>query len=285
VSQIEPPFGTYVLPRPFEAFRRAAVTFPRNRVGRWAASLVRRVCVAGRSAPFDVGIFPGINARLYPATNRCEKRVFAAPQFFDLTERQALSKAVEASGSDEFVFLDLGANVGFYSLWVVSEGRRLGRKVKALAVEPDDVTRARLETNISASEAAGLVVPAACGVGGTSGTARMLRDDRNRGANRIDLEADNNDGSGLFEVLTIAELCDRFDIRRVDAIKIDVEGHDFAALSALFESGRQDLYPSTIIAEVGRTDQDPPLAKLCEANGYSRAGRARLNIIMQRSQA
>jgi FkbM family methyltransferase len=199
--------------------------------------------------------------------------------------KDAESHADEDKKRREFVFLDLGANVGFYSLWVVSEGRRLGRKVKALAVEPDDVTRARLETNISASEAAGLVVPAACGVGGTSGTARMLRDDRNRGANRIDLEADNNDGSGLFEVLTIAELCDRFDIRRVDAIKIDVEGHDFAALSALFESGRQDLYPSTIIAEVGRTDQDPPLAKLCEANGYSRAGRARLNIIMQRSQA
>jgi len=215
-----------------------ARSFPVNGFGRLMTSLVRRVCLLRRKEPFDVTVFPTISARLFPSTNRCEKRLVAGPQFFDLPERQALAEALEGSRSDPFVFLDLGANVGFYSLWAVAQSRQLGRPVRVVAVEPDWETRRRLDFNIAASGAQGEVKVEACGIGAESGWANMTCNSKNRGANRIALTAD--DVAGSFEVVPLEDLCRRNDIKRIDALKIDIEGHDVAALEAVFASGRTD---------------------------------------------
>lgn len=259
-----------------------ARSFPVNGFGRLMTSLVRRVCLLGRKEPYDVTVFPTISARLFPSTNRCEKRLVAGPQFFDLPERQALAEALKGSRSDPFIFLDLGANVGFYSLWTVAQSRQVGRPVRIVAVEPDRETRRRLEFNIAASGAQEDITVQACGIGAESGWANMTRNARNRGANRIALTAE--DVAGGFEVVPLEELCRRNGIKRIDALKVDIEGHDFAALEAFFASGTTDLYPEMIIAEVGRKKVDPPLIRLCTENGYKLLKRTHLNAIMTRSR-
>lgn len=178
--------------------------------------------------------------------------------------------------------LDLGANVGFYSLWTVAQSRHLGRPVRVVAVEPDRETRQRLEFSIAASEAEKAVTVLACGIGAENGWANMTCDARNRGANTIALTADGVAGS--FEVVPLKEPCRRNDIERIDALKIDIEGHDFAALEAFFTSGMTDLYPEMIIAEVGRKRGTPPLIRLCNENGYKLLKRTQLNAIMVRSR-
>ena len=64
----------------------------------------------------DVEFMPGVKTRLWPRTSRCEKRVFAGHQVWDHEEREALTSALLYSTSKPFVFLDVGANVGLYSL-------------------------------------------------------------------------------------------------------------------------------------------------------------------------
>jgi len=245
-------------------------------------SLLRRFCLRKRQEPFDISVFPTIGARLFPSTNRCEKRLVAGPQFFDLPERQALTAALQGSRSDPFIFLDLGANVGFYSLWVVAQARQSGQVVRVVAVEPDRETRRRLEFNISASGAEEDITVQACGIGAMSGRANMTCDARNRGANTIALTAD--DVAGSFEVVPLEELCRRNAIERIDALKIDIEGHDYAALEAFFASGMTELYPEMIIAEVGRKKGTPPLIRLCNENGYKLLKRTQLNAILTRSR-
>ncbi|MEP3430686.1 MAG: FkbM family methyltransferase [Roseibium sp.] len=208
--------------------------------------------------------------------------MFAGPQFFDLPEREFLTSVIETGGRNEtFRFLDLGANVGMYSLWVISEARRIGRSVKVVAVEPDKTTGARLVANISASSASDLIQVASCGVGGKSGKARMIEDANNRGGNHIDLVNSGDSEDDVFTVATIAEICDEHGLKRLDALKIDVEGHDYDALDGLFKSNRLDLFPSWIQAEIGRGDLESELVRLCEANGYRPVTRTRMNIIMQ----
>jgi len=280
LTQLDPPFGSYALPAPVEWFRGCARHLPFNKAGRLLTSLVRRICLAGREGPFDIKVFGTVKARVYPRTNRCEKRVMAGPQFFDLAEREALSEAVSGSSSDPFVFLDLGANVGFYGLWVVDQARRNGRSASVVAVEPDEVTRDRLEANIAASDASDAFIVESCGIGETPGTANMIRDGRNRGANRIDLDG-QGDG-GHFEVIPITDLCARHGITRVDALKIDIEGHDLPALRGLFASGKTGIFPKLIVVEVGKGEAYPPLATLCEENGYTPVRRTRLNMILRR---
>jgi FkbM family methyltransferase len=282
LSHFKHPFGAYALPDAVERRLEMASSFPANRFGRLMTSVLRRVCLLRKEEPFDISVFPTICARLFPSTNRCEKRLIAGPQFFDLPEREALTEALQASGSDPFVFLDLGANVGFYSLWTVAQSRQLGQPVRIIAVEPDRETRRRLEFNIAASGAQADITVRACGIGAESGWANMTCDARNRGANTIALTAE--DVAGSFEVVPLLDLCRRNDIERIDALKIDIEGHDYAALEAFFASGVTELYPEMIIAEVGRKKANPPLIRLCRENGYKLHNRTQLNAILTRSR-
>lgn len=245
-------------------------------------SALRRLCLIGRTDPVDRMVYPTINARLYPGSNRCEKRLVAGSQFFDLEERTALTKLLKVSRQDRFVFVDLGANVGFYSLWLVSESRRKGKAVRILAVEPDKVTRGRLATNIAASGAIDDIAVVPCGIGAAHGRARMVQHERNRGANTISMTPDATDQTS--EILPIDELCRRNEIVRIDALKIDIEGHDLAALEALFSGGHSELYPTMIIAEVGKNGAMSPLVQLCRRNGYEILEYTRLNAILRRSQ-
>ncbi|MEP3047005.1 MAG: FkbM family methyltransferase [Roseibium sp.] len=284
MTEIRPPFGTYALPGILEQLRVSASSFPKNRLGRLAVSVARKICLLSGRNPVDVEIYPTIRARVYPGSNRCEKRILAGPQFFDLPERRFLTEAVEVGDrSETFRFLDLGANVGMYSLWVIAETRRIGRPVKVVAVEPDKITGARLRTNIAASDASDLIDVASCGVGGKAGKARMIEDTNNRGGNHIDLVQSDDADDDVFVVATIPEICDAHGLKKLDALKIDVEGYDYDALDGLFKSKRFDLFPTWIQAEIGRDNQESELVRLCEANGYRSVTRTKLNIIMQQS--
>jgi len=67
----------------------------------------------------------------------------------------------------------------------------------------------------------------------------------------------------------------------IDAMKLDIEGHDFKALSTFFEDAPKGLHPNLIIAEVGVLP-NPPLIELCKANGYSEVKRTSLNAIFEK---
>lgn len=246
------------------------------------ASVVRRICTGGKPGPFDVSVFPAISVRLYPTTNRCERRAMIGPKLFDLEERQALSETLQASTSDPFIFLDLGANVGLYSLWLVSEARRLDRRVRVLAVEPDPTTAARLIANIEASNATE-IEHAACAIGATRGIGHMVEKARNRGENRVVAHDDGADYAVSFDIVPIPDICDRHAIVSVDAMKIDLEGADHDALIGLFASGRSELYPQLLIVEAGDEEAEPPLIRLCFDHGYALKERTRLNAILERT--
>ena len=99
---------------------------PAEPLGRAPAGLHR--CAGSRSArlngaPVDVEAL-GARMRLYPYNNVCEKQVLFTPQFFDPRGTRLLESRASATG---FTFVDIGANVGAYSLFVAAQaGRRRG---------------------------------------------------------------------------------------------------------------------------------------------------------------
>ncbi len=284
VREMEPPFGTHRLSAPLERLRAATTHLPANRAGRAISSLVRRIISRGPEAPIDAEVFPGIRLRLRPGTNRCEKRVLTGAQFYDHQERAALAAALQGSDSQPFVFADLGANVGLYSLWMVAAARTAGRQLHVLAVEPDPVTRGRLLANLAASNADGVTVaPVAVGEAVARGT--MMEHGNNRGENQVAVgvpDSGETTGEG-FEILPLHMICERFGVTRIDAMKVDLEGHDEVALQGMFADAPSALWPDLLIVEAGKGDVAPPVVKLCEAHGYRMAGRTRLNALMQRA--
>ncbi|WP_171230114.1 FkbM family methyltransferase [Ruegeria sp. HKCCA4008] len=112
--------------------------------------------MASQREPYDVEVFGGQKCRLYPSDNWAERRVITGSQFFDLDERQSLANHM-SQGSGDYAFVDAGANVGLYTLWVRSVAQKLGRNLKALVVEPDPVNKARLGTNLVANQASEVI--------------------------------------------------------------------------------------------------------------------------------
>jgi len=161
IVELDPPFGTYALPPTREAWRVKATGYKDSRIGRLRISHARKKALANEEGPFDIEVDQGVLARLYPLGNRCEKRAFAGIQIWDAPEREALNQAIIASGDVPFIFLDVGANVGLYSLYVNAYAKSVQKDARIIAIEPGVETCARLEVNIAANNASIQIIRAA----------------------------------------------------------------------------------------------------------------------------
>lgn len=237
-------------------------------------SLSRRLLLAGRDEPVDVAVFGNLHARLYPTTNRCEKRMFVGETTWDAEERHAIGEALRtANRTRAFVFVDGGANVGMYSLSTIAQARTLGWPIQVVAIEPDPTNLARLRDNLAASAAhEASVAPVA--LGAEAGVARLEMSATNRGEVKLS-------EAGTIEVPLqplVAILAERH-IDHVDALKLDIEGFELPVLTAFFEAAPKTLWPGLILLEVSKHG-DTPAYVLCLAKGYRLARRTRLNALL-----
>ncbi len=270
---LNPPFGTYALPQPREILRRKTEGFQDTRWGRTMISHYRKRALKGLNEPFDVEVADGVKARLYPSQNRCEKRAFAGVQNWDAHERAALERAVKACTDDSFVFLDVGANVGLYSLFVAHYCKTAGVEANIYAIEPGQSTAERLEDNLKASDVRIQIIRAA--VSDAPGTGHLGGGDSNRGEARLL----GDDTGELVIIDTLDRIALTHGLSKIHAMKVDIEGHDEKALTGFFKAAPETLYPQILILEAGK-DDSPPIIDLCQAQGYALDGRHGLNAIM-----
>lgn len=263
---VEPPFGTYALPAPLERLRRFGAGLGRGGAARRITSLIRRLCQLGRPDPFDIEPFDGQRARLYPRSNLSEKRVFAAPQFWDWAERAAILRAMGTQPAP-FHFVDGGANAGLYSLAVRSLG-----PARILAIEPSPAVLSRLRTNIALSGAEDVSV-APVALAAAEGTAHLAEVADNLGETAL--------GAAGVEVRTtpLLDLLEAQGFARVDALKLDIEGHEAPVLKQFFETAPKALWPALVILEAQRGAETPALA-LLRSQGYELVERTKLNAIL-----
>ena len=229
----------------------------------------------GQSEPFDVNIDDGIKARLYPSGNRCEKRAFAGVQIWDAPERQALRNTVKNSDkSRPFVFVDVGANVGLYSLYAQAYARAAGRETRILAIEPGHEVAQRLIVNAAFNGASIEHVPVA--ISDIAGRAYLSMPSTNRG------EAQLSERGLEVDVQTLEQVCRVAKLSYIDAMKVDIEGHDEKALQAFFKAAPAALHPRLLIVETGRQEEASPLIALCQSNDYMVTARCGLNTLFEK---
>lgn len=283
-SDFTSPFGAYALGGFRESIRRLGDRTPVGKPGRILSSACRRLCVNGHErgidGPHDVEIAPGVRARLYPSSNRCEKRAMAGVHHWDTAERRALDDAIGKSGDDPFIFLDVGANVGLYSLFVYARARRLNRACRVIAVEPDTENRSRLAFNAAASGAEIDIQPVA--ISSRRGEGNLAGTRGNRGG--IGLTESLETGGEIVPLETLHDLVKRLGLPHIDAMKLDIEGHDLETLTAFFETAPENMFPQLLILETGR-EKHPPLLDLATANGYGVEQRVGINAILVRETA
>jgi FkbM family methyltransferase len=238
--------------------------------GKTLASAVRHVAWPAVGEAVDVDVF-SFRMRLHPHDNLCEKRVLFTPQFFDRAEREYLAERVRPG----FTFVDIGANVGAYSLFV---GRLCAGQGRIVAVEPDPVVFERLRCNVEMNGLS-IIAPVKAAVSDVSGEVKLFLDGRNRGQNSLV-------GAGGTAVrvasITLRELLDAHGIDRPDCLKIDIEGAEERVFARFCDEAPPERFPQAVILEQIRGQELTPAAVLLMDHGYRIVQRTRMNLILER---
>ncbi|MBR9825120.1 MAG: FkbM family methyltransferase [Alphaproteobacteria bacterium] len=278
LDPVKAPYGAFALSPFQEWLRRSAMQLPSDRLRRAAESVVRRVLMSDGREIADVEVFPGQHARVHMRDNRCEKRAFVGSRTWDSGEREAIRDVIRKAPADrEIVFVDAGANAGLYTLSVLADAERFGKRVRVVAVEPDVENRRRLEFNLEASGADQVhIAPVA--LGAEEKFVNLVQDDRNRGEVRIG----ENDAGGAIPMKPLSQVLDEAGIQSVDVMKMDIEGFEEPVLSAFFKMWPRSRWPRTVLLETLHagaqiTDGAPGI---CLEHGYQVAQLMRQNAVL-----
>ncbi len=127
------------------------------------------------------------------------------------------------------VVLDIGANIGYYSLLFA---RNAGPEGRVYAFEPDPVNKELLSRNIRLNKYDNVVITQKA-VSNVTGPARLFLSEENAGDHRI---FDSNDGRRYIEVDSV-RLDDHFaDFKDpIDLVKMDIQGAEYSALQGMQE--------------------------------------------------
>ncbi len=234
-------------------------------------NLARRI-----TGPFDVTI-SGMNLRLYPAENYCDRTIWARGRLPEPEEHHALGLLV----APDTVFVDIGANVGTYSAYV---GVKSGGKARILALEPHPRTFRKLQFNLRAN-------------GLETAICRQVAVGPNR--ETIDLWSDGGSNIGHSSVLKagtshakisvpvdsvpLTDLVAETGFDRIDILKIDIEGYEDRALMPFFRTADIALWPHALLIEtVHRHLWADDVVTFLLGNGYKTTFQTPENLILTR---
>ncbi len=232
-------WGTYAPKGMVKLVLDTTLNLPRSWAGKrlfYALRRLGRLRLAGK--PVDVVRF-GAKLRLNAEHNVCEGRILFNPDYFDYSERAFLRESLPPQP----VFIDAGANIGGYSFFVC----HVRPDAKVISIEAQDNTFRKLSFN-AAQNPQMQIQAVNCALSDKNGTVNLFINDANNGETSIRLQ----NGSGREVVMpaaTLLKVAEDFNLSRIDAVKIDIEGAEDFVLKSFFETAPEHLFPRMILIE------------------------------------
>ncbi len=259
----------------------ATSRLPNNWLGLRIANGLRRIVTMRMAANGGLDVERwGLRMRLHPRDNGCEKGALFTPQMYEAPERAELAAEIDkaAASGRTFVFVDVGANVGLFSLFVAS---RAGARAKILAIEPEPENLRRLRFNVAANPGIPIrVIPLA--VDESAGKVALETNLRDRGGTRTQPSRQHHQtGTAEVECLPLQDLLKREGLSYIDALKIDVEGAEDRILASFFRDTAQSLWPRLILIEDSRDSWRLDLFSLLAQCGYVVSANTKQNAILR----
>lgn len=220
----------------------------------------------------------GVNFFLEP--DQCvDRAIIFYPQLWDHKEFTFLKNILKPGDT----FIDLGANIGFYSLRVAQILNGSGR---ILSIEGDTYNYKKLCKNISLNPSLKNIDTVNIGVSDKIERIDFFVNlDGNYGGNSFVRSSDNCDIVSVnCEPLSLILLNN--DIGKIDVLKIDIEGFEFKVLSEFFANADRAKFPKYLIIEyndllVKLSDGD--VLELMSSVGYEVIHKFGMNIIAKLS--
>jgi FkbM family methyltransferase len=203
---------------------------------------------------YRVAVWEGIEMYIDPADSLGGYLAFV-PQLYDAPERRAITRLLPEGGT----FVDVGANIGAYSLWAA---RIVGPRGRVLAFEAEPVNYARLLENIALNrfnQVEGINV----GVSDRPETLRLqLNQVGNAGGHSFARGAYPEGSVPEIDVQceSLAVLLDRSGVARIDFMKLDIERFEQRVLAKFFEDVPRNspLRPRHMLTEMYPQDEKGP---------------------------
>jgi FkbM family methyltransferase len=273
------PYGAWPPDAVVRAILALTRSLPANGFGFRISTPFRRLAIDWLGErPVDTVLW-NARMRLYPSRNSCEKNALFTPQAFDVVERGVLAAAIDAcAGRKSFTFVDIGANVGLYALFVAAHG---GANARVLAVEPQPGIVERLRFNVQSNPACDVtVVPVA--VTDREGEVDLVIQVRDRAGSHVDRgEARVYDGEKLrVPTRPLLAILAEAGIATIDALKIDIEGAEDLALAPFLRAAPPALLPRILLLEE-RPDWETDIYALLRERGYVQTERSRFNLVFR----
>ncbi len=220
--------------------------------------------VTALGGPVDVTRF-GCNYRIEGVNNLIEYGLLLHPDY----NREEIDFLIEGI-SDDGVAVDIGSNIGLYSLPMAKSAARV------ISIDANPAMAERLSFNARASELNNVdIIHAAVGDSDGMATLHIHRDD-------LAIVNILEDSAGTVPMQTLERILADLDVTSVDVLKIDVEGHEDKALAPYLNSVTEALIPDRIVIERVGPDDYPACFAAFEALGYRATGRTRSNSLYQR---
>ena len=230
--------------------------------------LLRKIAINFSWKCIDTDIFDG-HARLYIEGNICEKRALFSPQIFDSDERGFIEK----SAGDGSIFIDIGSNVGLYSLSLGSKYKNL-HNAEIHSIEPHPGLFKRLEFNISLNKDFPI----------KTHNLAIMDNNKDFYLKMNDINLGETIVSNEGEVKVLGKKLETFlkdeGINKISVLKIDVEGNEEKILFPFLKDENKKLFPKTIIIEQNNDLWDGSLLNLLKEYGYNTYKKTRMNIIL-----
>jgi FkbM family methyltransferase len=277
------PFGQFAPRAGYRRLIEFAQAAPRNAFGKQLAHAARSLYLWQAPSPVDVSV-GDIRLRCYLRDNTCERKFVFTPWRFDPQELRAMAAALPADG----VFVDVGANVGLYSL---NAALLMGARGRIIALEPHPLAHERLLFNIDATRSGRADWPRidvlALGISDREESRELHVDGGNLGGGSIASGTARFSERGSQNALTIVckpliTVLDECGVVRPDVLKIDIEGAEDLALAPFLARANDERLPRVLIVENSDHLWKSDLRAAITARGYRPLLRSRLNSVYAR---
>ena len=198
------------------------------------------------------GVVNVLGFKMYLEPSECvDGNLWFSPQLYDRAEIRFLLARMPHDG----VFVDVGANIGFWALYF----SYFHPKSRICAIEANPATFTVLLKNIEIN-AFRNILPILVGVSDHFGELPLYcNDNGNRGADSFADYANDRARRLMVDVKPLLSILISSGEDRIDVMKIDIEGFEDRVLMRFFSEAPNRLWPHFICAEISRVPQVIPL--------------------------
>ena len=219
--------------------------------------------------PVDID-YNGLKLRVRPFGNSIESNILLSSK---IREKEEL-KIIKSHTKNATLFLDIGANFGYYSMFVARFGAR-----RCISFEPQPLLIKRIEENRIINDFTNKIDIAPFALGEFEGEVELHIADSGLGSIGIGKNIKSNT-SLVVEQKILEVALSEFNESKADIIKIDVEGYEDKILFPYLSGLENENLPSLIVIEDNSNEWDKNIIEWLKDTNYKAVGKTRGNVFL-----